>query len=226
MAIPANMASDLLNVEITPGGKSVKKREGYGTAFALQIGSSAVHGIYNFYESGGSDVSLFFNDTRLTSSIAGAAATVLFSTGPVNATWQCVDSAGFAYCANTSRTSILKTNGTTHTTIPVISTGTMLTVTPERLAQAGFVTTPSRIDFSKSNDFETWTVGGQPFDPITFTITAPGPKITHIVYAHNRIYWFKDSSFGYILEGPTHSDWIVRTVNSFIGTLHNTSIYR
>lgn len=226
MSIPANYAQDLLNVEITPGGKSVKKRDGYALAFALNSGSSAVHGVYSFYESSGSDVSLFFNDRNMSASISGGSPTVLFSTGPFGASWQCVDSAGFAYCANTSRASIIKTNGTSHTNLPVTSTGTMLAITPERLVQGGFLTAPSRVDFSKANDFTTWTVGGQDSDPITFTITAPGARITHIVYAHNRVYWFKESSFGFILEGTTQADWVVQTVNSFIGTLYNTSIYR
>lgn len=225
--ISANQAQDLLNVEVTEGNKSVKKRRGYGTAFTLTIATSPVHGVYNFYDSNGSDVGLFFNDRRMNVSISGQSPSVFFSTGTNGATYQCVDSAGFAYCANTSRDAIIKVNSSTYTLLSgFTSTGTMVTVTPERLVQAGFPTTTSLVWFSKANDFTTWTVGGNPVDPIQFTITSPGSGIKHITYAHGRVYWFKDASFGYILEGVTQSDWRVVTVNSFLGTLHNTSIFR
>lgn len=225
-AIPADKASDLLNVDLSPGGKSVKKRKGYSTAFSLAVTTNPTHGNYKFYESGGSDVVLYFYDRALAASISGASPTVLFATGTLNATYQCADSAGFAYCNNTGRTCTIKTNGTTATNIPVTSTGTMIAITPERMVTSGFSEAPNRIDFSKSNDFTVSTPGGNPTDPITFTIVAPGARVTHIVYAHGRVYWFKDTSFGYILEGPTHSDWVSRTVNPSIGSFYNTSIFR
>lgn len=161
----------------------------------------------------------------MSSSINGQATSVLFSTGSIYATWQCVDSVGFAYCNSTGREPIIKTNGVTYSAISPTNNGTMVAVTPERLVLAGFAAAPSRVDFSKANDFTTWTVGGNPTDPITFTITAPGSKITHITYAFNRLMWFKDSSFGYILTGPSLADWQVRTVSPNIGTLSNTSVY-
>lgn len=104
----------------------------------------------------------------------------------------------------------------------------MVAVTPERLVQSGFSSSPNTIHFSKSNDFTTWTSGTAATDPITFTITSPGPKITHIVYAFDRLMWFKGSSFGYILIGnqPLFSDWQIVTVDDNIGTFDNTSVYR
>lgn len=221
--IPANAAQDLLNVDITPGGKSVKKRKGYAQSFATAITTSAVHGTYAFYDSSGNDVVLAFNDTRLAASVAGASPSTIMSSATAAQTWQCIDSQGFAYCAGSSRQWIVKTEGTTWSQHTVVSTGTMLAVTPKRMVQAGFSATPSRLDFSKENDFTTWTVGSQPTDPITFTITAPGSRITHIVYAHKKIYWFKESSFGYILEGAELADWQIKIVSSEIGTLDNTS---
>jgi hypothetical protein len=224
LVIPATSAQDLLNVEVTPGGKSVKKREGYATAITLSITTSPVHGVFSFYDSSGNDVVLAFNDGRLTSSIAGGTATQIASTFTVAGTWQCVDSQGFAYCNSSNRQGIVRTEGVSWSYLSgVVSSGTMVAVTTERLVQAGFSAVPNRIDFSKANDFSTWTVGGQPTDPITFTITAPGSRITHIVYAFKKIYWFKESSFGYILEGPELADWEPRIISSDIGTLDNTS---
>ena len=80
-AIPDNMAQDLLNVDITPGGKSFKKRRGYGQAFATTITTSPIHGTYEFYDTSGNDITLAFNDTYLTASVNGASPTVVYSTG-------------------------------------------------------------------------------------------------------------------------------------------------
>ena len=229
LVIPATQAQDLLNVDVSLGGKSVKKRKGYGEAFTLDDSTSGVHGIYNFYNSNGSDVSLFFNGSDLASSVSGGSLTLLFSTGPSDATYQCVDSDGYAYCTNTDRTSIIKTDGATQSPIITVnSTGTMLAITPERLAMAGFPDDPSRIDLSKANDFATWTIGAAATDAAQFNVVSPGSKITHIVYAHDRLYWFKESSFGFILIGnaPAQEDWQIVTLNNSVGTYYNTSIFR
>lgn len=226
--IPAEKSQDALNVDITPGGKSVKKRKGLGTFATLQISTSPVHGVYNFFDSNGNDISLFFNDNRVSASSNGSSPSVIMSTGSNGATWQCTDSLGFAYCVNTGRQSILKTDGLTNTNVVAVGTGTMITVTPDRLVLAGFANAPSRIDFSKAGDFTTWTAGSNATDPTNFTISAPGSRITHIVYAFGRVMWFKDSSFGFILIGnqPAQSDWVIKTVSYDVGTNDNTSIYR
>lgn len=226
LVIPADRAQDLLNVDITPGGRSVKKRRGYSLFANLTITTSAVHGVHNFYDSSGNSVDLYFNDIYLTASVNGATPVVLFSTGSSGATYQCVDSAGVAYCASSSRSTLIKTEGTTDLQVPTAANGTMVAVTPERLVLAGFLSFPNRVDFSKANDFTTWTVGGNPTDPTNFTITSPGARITHITYAHGRVYAFKDTSFVYILPGITLNDWQVRTVSPNVGTLDNSSVYR
>lgn len=225
--IPSDRAQDMLNVDVTPGGRSVKKRKGYATSSTLSVSTSPVHGVYNFYDSAGNSVDLYFNDTRMSGSVGGASPTVIFSTGSNGATYQCVDSQGFGYCQDTGRGLIIKSNGVTYSLITPNNNGTMVAVTPERLVLAGFSATPSRIDFSKASDFTTWTVGGNPTDPYQFTISAPGSRVTHITYAFNRIMWFKDSSFGYILIGnqASASDWVVKTISPNIGTLDNSSVY-
>ena len=227
--IPSGKAQDLLNVDITPEGKSVKKREGFAQAFALAITTSPTHGVYKFYDTNGNEIVLAFNDTRMSSSINGGQFQTIFSTGPNGATWQCVDSQGFAYCNNTSRTTLIKTNGITATSIASVnSTGTMVAVTPDRLVISGFsvAEAPNRIDFSESADFTSWVPPfSQGTDPNQITITAPGSRITHIVYAFNRLIWFKQDSFGYVLFGPNLLDWQVRTISPVVGNLDNASIY-
>ena len=225
-AIADDKAQDLLNVDLSLGGKSVFKRKGYATALTLSVTTSPVHGTFQFYDSSGNDVVLAFNDTRMTSSVNGGSPTVLFSTGANGATYQCTDSQGYAYCANTSRTSLIKTDGVTYSLITtVLSTGTIVSVTPDRLVLSGFSDNPNRIDFSAAADFTSWTTGVNPLSAFGFTITAPGPKITHHTYAFNRIMWFKSNSFGYILPGQTQADWVVKTISPNVGTLDNTSVY-
>lgn len=224
--IPADKAQDLLNVDITPGGRSIKKRRGFSLAYATTYTTSAIHGVYNFYDSNGNNIVLEENDVTLMGSINSAALTTIISTMAFGKTLQCTDSQGNAYCVDTNRDPIIKTNGATYSQIAVNNNGSIIAVTPDRLALSGFGgTAPNRIDFSKSGDFTTWTPATTPPDPIQFTIAAPGSKITHLTYAFNRTMWFKDSSFGYILSGPTQGDWIVRTVSPNIGTLDNSSVY-
>lgn len=225
LVIGENQAQNLLNVDITPGGKSVKKRSGYGLAYSLSHTTSTAHGTHFFYNSSGNDVALFFNDRDVSASVNGGQPTVLTSTRTFGATSQCVDSQGHAYCVNTSRDPLLKTDGVSLSHITKTSTGTIIAVTPERLVMAGFSDYPNRVDFSQANDFTNWTVGGEDYSPVNFTITAAGPRITHLTYAHQRVYWFKNTSFGYILDGPTLGDWTVRVISPNVGSLDNTSVY-
>ena len=225
-AISENKAQDLLNVDLSLNGKSVKKRDGYGLAYSLAITTSVVHGVHQFYDLNGNDISIAFNDTRIGSSINGSSPQVIMSSGPNGATYQCVDSQGFAYCANTSRTRIIKTNGLTFSSINNLnSTGTIVSLTPDRLVVSGFSDAPNRIDFSAAADFNNWTTGVAPTSAFQFTVSAPGSKITMLCYAFNRIMWFKDTSFGYILQGQTASDWVVKTISPNIGTLDNSYVY-
>lgn len=228
IAIPANKAQDLLNVDVSPGGKSVKKREGYGLFSNLTITTSPVHGIYNFYDSNGNTVDIYFNDVYMAASVNGATPAVIISSGPSGATYQCVDSQGFAYCNNTLRTTLIKTNGATYSSIATVnSTGTLVAVTPERLVTSGFQEAANRIDFSAANNFTGWTIGSAGTAATQFTVVSPGSEITHIVYAFGRLIWFKDSSFGYVFIGQeeAQADWQVRIISPNVGTLDNTSVY-
>lgn len=224
--IPNEKAQDLLNVDLSLGGRSIKKREGYGLAYALTTATSPVHGVYDFYDSNGNDVAISFNEYRMTSVINGGSATVLMTTGTLNATYQCVDSQGYAYCANTSRDRLIRTDGVNFINQTVVTTGSIVALTPDRLVMSGLGSTaPNRVDFSAAGDFTSWTTGIDATSAFQFTITAPGSKITCLAYAFNRIMWWKDSSFGYILPGATAADWVVKTISPNVGSLDNTYVY-
>lgn len=225
VTIRANQAQDLLNVKITDFGRSVKKREGFGQAFQLDVTTSVGHGAYSFYNDDGSDVQLYFNDTYAYASVSGGSLTTLFSTGTVDATYQCVDSGGFAYCVSTARGKPFFTEGSTYTDLQEASTGTTIAVSKDRLAISGTDFAPNRIDFSQAGDFTEWTLGSLATSPNQITVTAGGSRVTHLTYAFGRWVWFKNGSFGTIIEGPTLLDWVIDVIDPNIGTNDNSSLY-
>jgi len=225
LVLQGNMAQDLLNVDISPGGLSIIKREGYSLQHDLTITTSPVHGIYNFFDSNGNEVQLYFNDGYVSASVGGTYPDVLLSTQTLDATWQCTDGEGYAYCVTNGRNGLLKTNGVSYSWIIPVATGTMVTMSQTRMAMAGFSDYPNRVDFSGSVDFTDWVLGTEDYDPINFTIVAPGAKITHLTYAFGKFIWFKENSFGFILEGDTLDDWMIRTISPNVGTVDNTSVY-
>jgi hypothetical protein len=233
--IGSNMAQDLLNVDISPGGLSVKKRKGYVVETQLSLSNDPVSGVYNYEGHEDGNVSLYFNNivgyrSVNGSTIAAPALAVYNTSQPI--AWDCIDNAGYAYCLYSSSDSsypkgLIKFVSSGWVTVSVPSTGTMLTSTPERAVMAGIPDAKNDVAFSKVNDLETWAIGPQATDPIRFTIVAPGKEITHITYVFGRVMWFKDSSFGYIMTGvePAFADWSIRTISPTIGTLSNDSTF-
>lgn len=218
--IAQDQSQDLLNVDITPGGKSIKKRAGYGTYKTLGNGA-AVHGGYHFYDSTGNDVLIWGAGTNLYGIVAGGSPTILVSSATTGATWDCADTQGFAYCVDSSRDVLVKTNGAT-ITWSTAALGSMVMVTPDRLIVAGVAASPNTLFVSGSNNFLNFTAGINATDPFTEPIAAPGSKLTHIEYACGRWMWWKDQSFGYIL-GTDQTNLQVVTVSQTIGTQDNSS---
>ena len=223
VALEDGEAQDLLNVGITPGGKSVYKREGYGLHKTLSYSTSAVHGLHYFQDSSGSDIQLYGHDAYLTASVNGAAP-VDIATGTVNATWQCTDNAGFAYCLTSSRNTAVRTSGTTGTTsyLAGVPLGTMVTNTPDRMVVAGVSGAESSLYFSQANTFTNFTVGINSADPFVEVINSPGSRLTHIRYACGKLLWWKAGSFGYSL-GSDQFNLENVTISQNIGTLDNSS---
>ena len=213
-------SQDLLNVDVTPGGKSVKKRSGYGLYKTLASGR-AIHGGIHFFDGSGNDVQIWASSTSLWGIVSNAAPTQLISSGTVDATWDCADTQGNAYCVSSSRDALIKTDGATKTwhTSPL---GTMVAVTPERLLIAGVSGNTNLLYVSKANDFTNFTIGNGVDDAFTEAIGAPGGRITHIEYACGRWLWWKDQSFGYLL-GTDQTNLTNVTVSNSIGTFDNSS---
>lgn len=225
--LPDNASPDLLNVNLDPGGKSVKKRQGYGLYKNLPINTSttAVHGGYHFQDTTGNNIQLWANAEEIASIIAGATPTKVSSI-TAYATMQCTDSQGSAYCFTTSRNTPVKTDGTSGGTSyqGSIPNGTMATFTPIRLAVAGVSGSINTIYFSKANTFTDFTTGITDPDPFTEVIASPGSRLTHIRYACGKVLWWKDQSFGW-LAGDTQSDITIQIVQNDVGTLDNSSAY-
>ncbi len=220
VVIGPEMAQDILNVDVTPGGKSIKKRPGYGLYKTLTT-SQGLHGIYHFFDATGNDVIVAGSSTSLWGIVSDGTPTQLLSSATLNTTWDCADIQGSAYCVDSSRDAIIKTAGATINwyTTPL---GTMVEATPDRLAIGGVAAAPSSIYLSASNSFTNFTAAPLTTDPFIEPIAAPGSKLTHLRYACGKLLWWKDQSFGSFDFNDQYAAE-VKIISDNIGTFDNTS---
>lgn len=229
-AIDITQSPDLLNVDINKGGKSVKKRQGFGIDVSLSVSTNPVHNLYKFFDASGNEVRLAFNDIKVNSSINGAAWTVILSTGiTVGATWDCTDYLGFAYCVSSAFDCPIKTNGTSVGTTGACGTnavpqGSLISNSGDRLLVGATSANPSRLYYSASAVFSDFSLGSQSSSSSFEDIVAPGSKLTHLAYHYGRWLWWKDQSFGFIV-GTGQFDLQIVTVSNTIGTLDNTDVF-
>lgn len=215
-------AQDLLNVDITPGGKSVKKRPGYALYKQVFSPSIGVHGGYHAFDASGNDVQIWASSASVKTIVADGSPNTIVSSATVNATLDCVDTQGSIYCVNSARDFYIRTNGTTLTQWYTTPLGTLIEATPDRIAVAGVSATPNTIFISQSNTFTNFTTGVNTTDAFTEVIAAPGSHLTHIRWGCQRLLWWKDQSFGYFdFDDQYSAD--VRIVADNIGTFDNTS---
>lgn len=213
-------SQDLLNVDVTAGGKSVVKREGYGSYKSLGTGQ-AIHGGAHFFDASGNDVQLWGSSTSLHGIVTDGTPTKLISTATLNATWDCADTQGFAYCVTSSRNGLIRTNGVTHTYFGTPA-GTMIDMTPDRLVISGVSGALSTLYYSKAGDYANFATGIDDPDAFTEVIASPGSRITHVRYACGKLLWWKDRSFGYLLgDNQTNVEPVI--VSDTIGTQDNES---
>lgn len=220
LTIDPNVAQDLLNVDIRPGGRSIKKREGYGLYKDLGTGQG-IHGGHHFFDSTGNDVQVWGSSTSLFGIVADATPTQLVSSATLNATWDCADTQGNAYCVNSSRDMYARTAGASifRYGSPL---GTMVEITPTRAVVSGVSGSPNTLYFSESANFINFTTGITETSPFTEVIASPGSKVTHLRYACGKVLWWKDQSFGY-LTGENQFDLENTIVSDTVGTFDNTS---
>lgn len=213
-------AQDLLNVDTTPGGQSIKKRSGYGLYKALAT-TKPILGLYHFFDSTGNDVQVAGSSTSLYGIVAGGTPTQLISSATLSSIWDCADSQGSAYCVNSNRNAYVKTNGATMTwySAPL---GTMVETTPDRVVVAGVSGFPNTIYVSESNTFTNFTVGIDATSPFNEVIASQGSKLTHLRYGCGNLLWWKDQSFG-VMAFDDQFNVQIRTVSDTIGTFDNTS---
>lgn len=214
-------AQDLLNVDITPGGKSVKKRSGYGLYKTLST-SQAMHGGFHFFDAAGNDIQLWTSSTSVYGIVADGTPAQIVSSATLNSTLDCADTQGSAYCVDSSRDFYIKTNGTSLTSWATTPIGTMIEATPDRLVVAGVANTPNTLYVSQSNTFTNYVTGPLTTDAFTEIIAAPGSHLTHIRWGCQKLLWWKDASFGYFDFQDQYTAQ-VKIVSDNIGTFDNTS---
>lgn len=213
-------AQDLLNVDVTAGGKSIKKRSGYGLYKALGTGQP-VAGLFHSYNTNGDDVTIVGSSTSLYGITADGAPVQLVSSATLNSTWDCADSQGNFYCVNSNRDAYIRTDGSTMTwhTSPL---GTMVESTPDRIVVAGVAGALNTLYVSQSNTFTNFVTGVNATDAFTEVIASPGSRLTNIRWGCGKLLWWKDQSFGYFDFDDQYTAQ-VKTVSNTIGTIDNTS---
>lgn len=220
VTISQTQAQDLLNVDITPGGLSIKKRFGFGTYKTLTT-AQPFHGGYHFFNSSGNDVQIWGSSTSLYGITNDATPVQLVSSATLNSTWDCTDTQASAYCVNSSRNAFIKTDGATMTWYQA-PLGTMIESTPDRVIVAGVSGSLSTLFVSQSNTFTNFTTGVNPTDAFTEVIAAPGSRITNIRWGCGKLLWWKDASFGYF-DFDDQFTAQVKTVSDVVGSFDNTS---
>ncbi len=219
--IGADEAQDLLNVNISPGGKSVLKRAGYGVYKTLPT-SQGVHGGWHFFDTNGSEVQVWASSTSVYGIVSDGTPTQIVSSATLNSTLDCSDIAGSAYCVDSNRDFYIKTNGASLTSWQTSPLGTMIESTPDRIIVAGVSGSLNTLFVSQSNVFTNFTAGPLTTDAFTEVIAAPGAKITHIRSGCGKLLWWKDTSFGYFAFDDQYSAQI-KIISDVIGTFDNTS---
>lgn len=220
--IDQNGAQDLRNVDVTPGGKSIKKRPGFGLYKTVFSQSTGVHGGYHGYDSTGNDIQVWASSISVKAIVADGTPATIVSSMTLNSTLDCADTQGSVYCVDSSRDFYIRTNGASLTSWQTSPLGTMIESTPDRVVVAGVNGSPNTLFISGSNAFTTYTVGPLTTDPFNEVIGAPGSRITHIRWGCQRLLWWKDQSFGYFNFDDQYSGQI-KVVSDIIGTYDNTS---
>lgn len=227
-ALQPSQSPDLLNVRLQPGGRSVYKRDGFGLFQTINstYTTHGVHGGYHFQQTGGSDVQLWASSSTIYGIVADANS-VAIATITVDATLQCTDNLGFAYCVTSANDTPIKTDGSLANTTfqPTIPAGSMIASTPLQLVVAGVAANLSTVYVSANNNFTNFTVGPLPTDPYTEIINSPGSRLTSIGYYFGNIYWWKDQSLGYISGSAAQGTVGITIVSNQIGTLDNSSAF-
>ena len=209
-------------MDVTPGGASITKRDGYGVYKALGTGK-ALHGGFHGFDSSGNDVQIWGSSTSLYGIVADATPTQLVSSATLNSTWDCADTQSNFYCVNSNRDFLIRTDGATTTFVSSASAkGTMVEATPDRLVVAGVSGSPSTLFVSQANVFTNFAIGINADSAFQEVLGAPGSKITHIRWGCGKLLWWKDASFGY-MDFDNQFNLQIKTVSDTIGTFDNTS---
>lgn len=218
--IDPSTAQDLLNVDVTPGGKSVKKRSGYGLYKTLGT-TQGLHGGFHFFDTTGNDVQVWGSSTSLYGISNDGTPIQIISSATLNSTWDCADIQGSLYCVDSNRDGLIKTNGTTFSSWAALN-GSIVESTPDRLVVAGVTGALNSLYVSASNNFTSFTVGPLVTDAFIEPIASPGSNITHTRWACGKLLWWKNQSFGYI-DFQDQYTLTNQIISDNIGTFDNTS---
>lgn len=221
--IEDNEAQDLLNVDMSVGGTSIIKRDGYTQFKQLQVSTSAPTSAYKFTDID-SDVNLIHaHNVYVSASVDGSAYTNFITTGTIGAHWDFTDSQGYLYGANTSNHEIWRYDGASVTYFPSTPKGTQVEFTVDRLVISGTTANPMRLHFSKLVDPTLFTVGNNSEDPWTEDLNFPGEKVYALRWIGDRLLIWTDSAFGF-WYGSDQFNSVLEIISNTVGTQQPDSI--
>jgi len=193
--LPDCAGQDVLNVESSVLGKSLKKRKGYIKQNTMSIATSPVTGSLRYFDVNGNNTVIVCNDINCAQSLNGGTFSNFVTTATVNIRfWSLVAANGISYGANDKQDKVwVLSNGSLSysNTIPKCK---ILDVTKDRMVCANTNANPNSVNYSKQGDFTTWTIGALSVDPWTDNIGNPGQQITGLKNWNGTEYIFMDQS--------------------------------
>ena len=220
-------SSNAINVESNLGGTALLKRKGFSKTADLTVATSPVNGSHSFIDSSGNRLDIVCHDRYCSKSTNGNAfATFLTTAGAVGSLprrWSFVDVGGVLYGANDRYDKVMKYDGTTRTSPVGIPLGSILEMTPDRLAVADISGQPNRVHYSSAGNYDSFTIGVNPEDSYFDDIGAPGDKIRGMKYLNGVLYVFKTASITGCELGDQYSTRCA-VVSPTLGTTDAASI--
>lgn len=190
-----NESQSLSNMDITDGGKSIKKRSGYSLFQSVGSSTYGIRGGYYFRDVSGNDNVVHSNMSSIYKSVNSAAFSAFITTETAGSYQDFTDSRGYLWRANNNRDEIARYDGTTTVYYPSLPKGNQVEALSDRLVISGTSANPNTINFSESGDFTNFTTGIEETDPFTETVSLPGQAVTAIKSACGGILaWTKDTT--------------------------------
>lgn len=221
--IDDNEAQDLSNVDFSPNGKAILKRDGYASFQSVGVATHPVTGGYFFKDVDGEEIIVAVNDGKVYKSESGGTFSAFITTDTSGAFYDFTDSQGILWRANSAKDEIVSYNGSAKTYYPSAPKGNQIEVLPDRAVISGTDANPNRLNFSASADFTNYVTASLETSPFTEDIFLPGQDIVAIKAACGGVIaWTFDRMS--LWTGTSQYDGQIVQISETIGTNQPSTI--